>query len=183
MRLSGKLVVIILLILGIVSTVALIMVLWTEEPLKYGLVYHHPVGNWTHVSKIHWLGSPSQFEQVNSTGSIESDIAKISKAGYKSILFHTCIACLNRTAPPYNDSYSPDPTDFNYPDSSAPEDLGLVQTPDETLPSAEKWKQICQVSIISDIAPIHVKALSDQFYRIITRVCKGIHRNHLFRCN
>ena len=77
---------------------------WKSEQLRFGLVYHHPVGNWTHVSKIHWLGSPSQFAEVSPY--VQEDLRKIAAAGYKSILFHTAIACL---AP-----YYPYPTDFNY---------------------------------------------------------------------
>ncbi|MCW4020459.1 MAG: hypothetical protein NWF14_04435 [Candidatus Bathyarchaeota archaeon] len=76
---------------------------WKSEQLRFGLVYHHPVGNWTHVSKIHWLGSPSQFAEVSPD--LQEDLRKIAAAGYKSILFHVAIDCLN----PYN----PYPTDFD----------------------------------------------------------------------
>lgn len=79
---------------------------WTEN---YGLVYLHPAassGDWTQISRIHWLGSPSQFELVNRTGAIESDLSRMSEAGYRSIVFQTCIECL--------EPYAPYPTDFNY---------------------------------------------------------------------
>jgi len=72
--------------------------------LSYGLIYLHPVGNWTNISRIHWLGSPSQFEEVSPF--VELDFGNISKAGYKSILFQTAIACL--------EPYLPYPDDFNY---------------------------------------------------------------------
>ncbi|MGC9345872.1 MAG: hypothetical protein ACP5ER_03665 [Candidatus Bathyarchaeales archaeon] len=97
-----KLVVFILITLGILSIIAVIWFnFWKKEPLSYGLIYLHPVGNWTHISRIHWLGSPSQFKEVSPF--VESDFANISKAGYKSILFQTAIA-----------SYPPYPDDFNY---------------------------------------------------------------------
>ncbi|GEM_PF-2016851 len=77
---------------------------WKEGELRFGLIYHHPVGDYTGISKIHWLGSPTQFAVVSP--SVESDLQRIRNAGYKSVIFHVAIACLN--------PYYPYPSDFNY---------------------------------------------------------------------
>lgn len=77
---------------------------WKDGELRFGLVYHHPAGDYTDVSKLHWLGSPTQFARVYPY--VEQDLQRIRNAGYKSILFHVAIACL--------DPYDPYPSDFNY---------------------------------------------------------------------
>jgi hypothetical protein len=66
---------------------------WKDGELRFGLVYHHPAGDYTDVSKLHWLGSPTQFARVYPY--VEQDLQRIRNAGYKSILFHVAIACLD----------------------------------------------------------------------------------------
>jgi hypothetical protein len=92
----GRLVV---LILATVLTLSVIVMIWTfreGRSVGLGLVYHHPAGNWTNISRIHWLGSPSQFAQVNATGLIETDLARIRAAGYGSILKIGRASCRER---------------------------------------------------------------------------------------